>query len=78
MFDSNFSNHSTNNSILDQPKSGVAELGLAQAWYDLDYRIKVVCLNGQTLEIFSDLNPVSHGGHLTLFWPSVLPFVLPS
>ena len=29
-FDSNFSNNSTDNSILDQPNTVVAELGLAQ------------------------------------------------
>ena len=38
---------------------------------DLDLgfvKTKVVCLNGLTLETSLDLNPISHGGHLTLFF----------
>ena len=32
-----------------------------QALYDLDFKSKVASLNGKTLEIFSDLNPISPG-----------------
>ena len=38
-----------------------------QAKYGLDLKSKVVYLNDETLEIFLDLNPIGHGGHLTLF-----------
>ena len=39
------------------------------AQYDLDLKRKIVSLNGKTLAISSDLNPISHGCHLTLFYP---------
>ena len=35
--------------------------------YDLDLKSKVVSLNGKALDIYSDLNPICHLGHLTLF-----------
>lgn len=34
-----------------------------QADYGLDLKSKVVYLNGDTLQIFIDLNPIGHGGH---------------
>ena len=41
-------------------------MSILQAWYDL-VKSKVVNLNVETLEIHYDLNPIMHGGHLTLF-----------
>ena len=41
--------------------------GTLQALYDLDVKRNIVVLFGQTLRISSDLNPISHGGNLTLF-----------
>ena len=38
-----------------------------QAKFGLDLKSKVVYLNDETLEIFLDLNPIGHVGHLTLF-----------
>ena len=38
-----------------------------QAYYSLDLKSKVVSLNGKTLDIYSNLNPICHGSHLTLF-----------
>ena len=40
-----------------------------QAQYDFDSKSKVVNLNDETLKPPSDLNPICHGGHLTLFQP---------
>ena len=42
-------------------------ISIFQARYDLDYKTKVVSLNDLTLEIYSDINPISHWGDLTLF-----------
>ena len=41
-----------------------------KAQYELDLKGKVVSLNDQTLEIFSDLNPIDLGVNLTLFQPA--------
>ena len=41
-----------------------------QPEFSFDFKSKVVRLNGQTLEMTSDLNPISQGGHLTLFQPN--------
>ena len=38
-----------------------------QPSYGLNLKSKVVNLNSETLKIPPDLNPISHGGHLTLF-----------
>ena len=38
-----------------------------QAKCGLDLKSKVVYINDETLEIFFDLNPIGHAGHLTLF-----------
>ena len=38
-----------------------------QAWYDLDSERKVLSVHDETLELYSDLNTVSRGGHLTLY-----------
>ena len=40
-----------------------------QVYYDLDLKSKVVSGYDFITKLFLDLNPISHGGHLTLFWP---------
>ena len=40
-----------------------------QAYYNFDIKSKVVNLNDETLKPPSNLNPISHGGSLTLFSP---------
>ena len=40
-----------------------------QALYDLDLKSKVVSLDGKSLEISLDFNPISQGAHLTLLLP---------
>ena len=37
-----------------------------QAWYDLDFKSRIVSLNDDSLEIPSDLSSYSHEGHLAL------------
>ena len=37
-----------------------------QTQYDRDIKSKVVSLNGQTIDIFSDLNPINHWDHIIL------------
>ena len=37
-----------------------------QAQCDLEFNIKVISINVQVIDVSLDLNPVSHGGHLTL------------
>ena len=47
--------------------------------YDLDLKSKVDNLDDETLEIYSDPNLTSHGGHLTLrYSPSHLDEFFPS
>ena len=40
-----------------------------QAYYGLDLKCKVVSGYDYITKLFLDLNPISPGGYLTLFWP---------
>ena len=43
-------------------------MSIFYCWYDLDLENKKnVSLNGQPLQTSLDLNPIGHGGYLTIF-----------
>ena len=54
------------------PTLKTVRMSTFQAYYHLDLKSKVVSLNGKTLEIVSDLNPISHGGHLDQHFPGLV------
>ena len=63
------SNPSFSDRPADRPAAGRPTIrnSTFQASYDLNLKSKVVNLNGKTLEISLDLNPIGQGGYLALF-----------